>query len=109
MAETNAHKRAKNKAAGSRGRTEVRLSGGQRLDALSQRGRRATEVERSGTRAGMNAAARRLRKSGAAQKILQVPQKDMGAAARAMRNSGIGGTVKNMGNTKRRSVRRRKA
>ena len=109
MAETNAHKRAKNKAAGSRGRTEVRLPGNQRLDALSQGGRRATEVERSGTRAGMNAAARRLRKSGAAQKVLQVPQKDMDAAARAMRNAGIGGTVKNMGNTKRRSVRRRKA
>ena len=57
MAETNTHKRAKNKAAGSRGRTEVPLSGGQRLDALPQGGRRATEVERSGTRAGLNAAA----------------------------------------------------
>ncbi len=108
MAETNTHKRAKNQAAGSRGRTEVPLPGGQRLDALSQGGRRATEVERSGTRAGLNAAARRLRKSGAAQKVLQVPQKDMDAAARAMRDAGIGGTLRNMGNTKRRRVRRPK-
>ena len=109
MAETNTHKRAKNQAAGSRGRTEVPLPGGQRLDALSQGGRRATEVERSGTRAGLNAAARRLRKSGAAQKVLQVPQMDMGAAARAMRDAGIGGALKNMGNTKRRRVRRPKS
>ena len=109
MAETDTHKRAKNQAAGSRGRAEVPLPGGQRLDALSQGGRRATEVERSGTRAGLNAAARRLRKSGAAQKVLQVPQMDMGAAARAMRDAGIGGALKNMGNTKRRRVRRPKS
>ena len=109
MAETDTHKRAKNQAAGSRGRAEVPLPGGQRLDALSQGGgRRATEVERSGTRAGLNAAARRLRKSGAAQKVLQVPQMDMDAAARAMRDAGIGGALRNMGNTKRRRVRRPK-
>ena len=38
MAETDTHKRAKNQAAGSRGRAEVPLPGGQRLDALSQGG-----------------------------------------------------------------------
>ena len=107
MAEKDSHRRAKNKAAGSRGRTEVPLSGNQRLDALTQGGGRATEVERSGIRAGLNAAARRLRKSGASQKVLQVPQKDMDAASKALRDAGIGGTVKNMGRTKRRSVRPR--
>ncbi|MEE9168939.1 MAG: hypothetical protein V3U73_04200 [bacterium] len=54
----------------------------------------------------MAAAARRLKQSGTPQKVLQVPQKNMDAAAQAMRNVGVGGTVKNMGGTKRRSVPR---
>lgn len=105
MSETPAHRRAKNKAAGAGGRTEAPISGKQRLDALSTGGRRATEVERSGSRAGLDAAAGRLKKSAAPQKVLQVPQKDMSAAADAMRRVGVGGTVKNMGGTKRQSVR----
>lgn len=105
MAETNAHRRAKRKAAGFRGRTEVPVSGNRRLDALTRRGHRATEVERSGTPAGLRAAAQRLKRSRAPEKVLQVPQWNMNAAARAMRQVGIGGTVKNMGDTKRRRVR----
>ena len=108
MSETSAHRRAKNRAAGTGGKTEAPISGNQRLDALSTGGRRATEVERSGSRAGLDAAADRLHKSGAPQKVLQVPQKDMAAAADAMRRAGVGGTVKNMGGTKRQSVRPRK-
>lgn len=100
MPETPTHRRAKRRAAGSGGRTEVPLQGRQRLDALTKGGRRATEVERSGSSSGLNAAARRLKKSGASQKVLQVPQKDMGGAVKAMRQAGIGGTVKNMGGTK---------
>ncbi len=105
MPETPSHRRAKSKAAGSGGQTEVPLPGGKRLDARTQGGGRATEVERSGSAQGLAAAARRLKQSGAPQKVLQVPQKDMDAAAQAMRNTGIGGTVKNMGGTKSRSVR----
>ena len=82
MAEKDAHRRAKNKAAGARGKTEVPLPGHQRLDALTSGGGRATEVERSGTAGGLKAAAQRLKNSGVAQKILQVPQKDMDAAAK---------------------------
>ena len=48
MSETLAHRRARIRAAGSGGRTEVPLPGGPRLDALTQGRRRATEVERSG-------------------------------------------------------------
>ena len=105
MAETPAHRRAKKRAAGSGGRTEVPLRGKQRLDALTKGGGRATEVERGGSTTGMNAAAQRLKKSGAPQKVLQVPQKDMGSAVKAMRKAGIGGTVKNMGGTKHWRVR----
>lgn len=105
MPETPAHRRAKRRAAGPGGRTEVSLPGGQRLDALSKGGGRATEVERSGSLTGLKSAAWRLKKSGAPQKVLQVPQKDMGSAVKAMRKAGISGTVKNMGGTKHWRVR----
>ncbi len=108
VSESYSHRRAKNKAAGQRGRTEVRLRGNQRLDALTKGGGRATEVERSGNAAGLRKAASRLKKSGAPQKVLQVPQKDMKAASAAMRKTGIGGTVKNMSGTRKTRVRKPK-
>ena len=105
MSETSAHRRAKKRAAGVGGKTEVRLPGNRRLDALTKGKGRATEIERSGTSQRLEAAVRRLKQSGATQKVLQVPQKDMNPAIKAMKKVGIGGTVKNMGNTKRRRVR----
>lgn len=105
MTETESHRRAKNKAAGASGQTEVPLSGNRRLDALTAGGGRATEVERSGDPAKLEQAARRLRDSGAGQHVLVVPQNDMADAAKAMREVGIGGTVKNISGTKRRTVR----
>ena len=105
MSESPAHRRAKRLAAGPGGRTEVPLRGKQRLDALSKGGGRATEVERSGSSSGLGSAAHRLKKSGAPQKVLQVPQKDMGGAVKAMQRAGIGGTVKNMSGTKHWRVR----
>jgi hypothetical protein len=106
LTETESHKRAKRKAAGPKGKTEVPLGGGQRLDALSATGKRATEVERSGSSAGLKKAAQRLKKSGAPQKVLQVPNSDIDKAAQALRDAGIGGTVKNLGGTKRKSVKK---
>ena len=108
MAEKRAHRRAKTKAAGTRGRTEVRLPGNRRLDALSQSRKTATEVERSPSPARLVMAAERLKQSGARRKVLQVPQTNMDAATKALQKAGIAGTVKNMGGTKRRSVRRPK-
>lgn len=52
--------------------------------------------------------AKRLKDSGRPQKVLQVPEKDMAKAAKMMRNVGVGGTVKNMGGIKRRSVSKKK-
>ncbi|MDL1960151.1 MAG: hypothetical protein LWX01_00345 [Deltaproteobacteria bacterium] len=106
MAESDSHQRTKSKAAGQAGRTEAPLCGNRRLDALTPR--KAIEIERSGTLAGLEKAAKRLKDSGRPQKILQVPQKDMAKAAKAMQNVGVGGTVKNMGGTKRRSVTKKK-
>ena len=108
MSETRSHRDAKTKAAGKGGRTEVPLSGGKRLDALTVGGGRATEVERSGVPRRLETAAQRLGKSGAPQKVLQVPHKDIGAAAQAMRAQGVSGTVKNLGGTKRRHVQSQK-
>ena len=84
---------------------KARLRGRKRLDAHTKSGRRATEVERSGSHAGLNAAAQRRKKSGAPQKELQVPLQDMGNAAKGMRKVGIGGTARNMGASKRWRVR----
>jgi hypothetical protein len=103
MTESASHQRAKNQAAGKNGQTEVPLSAGRRLDALTTTGR-ATEVERSHSAQGLEAAARRLRDAKASQHVLQVPQQDMDAATAAMRKVGVHGTVKNMAGTKRRPV-----
>ena len=102
MAESKSHKNAKAKAAGKSGKIEVRISRNRSLDAATVK--KATEIERSGTQQGLDKAARRLKSSGKPQKVLQVPQKDMGKAAAAMKKAGVSGTVKNMGGTKRRSI-----
>lgn len=102
MGETQSHKRAKAKAAGREGKTEVPLKRGRRLDAA--RKKTATEVERSGSDAALKRAAQRLKASRKKQKVLQVPQKDMPKAAKAMRDVGAGGSVKNMTGSKRQSV-----
>ncbi len=57
----------------------------------------AVEVEKSGN---LDAAAKRLKTSRKRQKVLVVPQKDMTKARAAMREAGIGGTVKNISGTK---------
>jgi len=102
MTESTAHRRAKSKAAGRSGTKEKTISGGRRVDAVSRK--KATEVERSGSKDGLIKAVRRLRDSGRSQKVLQVPQPDMHKAADAMRKVGVSGTVKNMSGTKRQSV-----
>ncbi len=84
MPESEAHKRAKAKAAGTAGKRAARKD-------------TAIEVERSGK---LKSAARRLKNSGKAKKVLQVPLKDMAKAREALRNAGIGGTVKNMSGSK---------
>ena len=106
MSESDSHKRAKTKAAGQAGKTEAPLRGNRRLDAATPG--KAIEIERSGAMAGLEKAAKRLKDSGKPQKVLQVPQKDMAKAAKAMRKIGAGGTVKNMSGTKRCSVPKKK-
>ena len=102
MPESQSHKRAKAKAAGKTGKTEVALTRKRRLDAQTEK--KATEVERSGSTQALAKAALRLKASSKPQKVLQVPQQDMSKAIAAMKKVGLKGTVKNMAGTKRRSV-----
>lgn len=105
MSISQSHKRAQRKAAGRSGRTEVKIKGGRRLDAVTKSGKRATEIERNGSRVSLEKAARKLKYRKSSQKVLQVPQKNMKKAVKAMKKVGTRGTVKNMGGTKRRFVR----
>ena len=102
MPESQSHKRAKAKAAGKGGKTEVPLVRKRRLDAQTKK--KATEVERGGSTQALTKAASRLKASNKPQKILQVPQQDMSKAVVAMKKVGVKGTVKNISGTKRRSV-----
>ncbi|MBA7661824.1 hypothetical protein ES703_69844 [subsurface metagenome] len=76
MPEKPSHKRAKRKAAGKRGKTEVPLSRRRRLDAKKKvRGAfRAEEIQRAGSRKAFLDAARRLRDSRSKIKILRTRQ-----------------------------------
>ncbi|MCH8815328.1 MAG: hypothetical protein IH957_09580 [Chloroflexi bacterium] len=103
MPEGKAHKLVKSKAAGKAGQTEVKISGGRRLDAATHK--RAVEVETSGSRQRLEKAASRLESSGRSHHILVVPQKDMSRARQAMRTKGVSGTVRNITGTKRSTVR----
>ncbi|MFQ5944391.1 MAG: hypothetical protein ACE5JF_12645 [Anaerolineales bacterium] len=106
MPESKSHRRAKRKAAGVSGRTEIPQRGGTRLDAGTRR--RAYEIERSGDPERLLAAALRLKKSRKPQKVLRVPNQDLPKAAKAMRRAGVSGGVTNLSRTRRRAVRKKK-
>lgn len=96
MAESKSHKRGKGSAA----RTEVPISRGRRLDAI--RGNNAIEVERGGTPQKIDRALSRLRTQTNKNKILRVPQKDMGMAVQHARQKNMNVTVTNLSKTKRK-------
>lgn len=96
MAESRAHRRAKRQSAGRGGSVEVLLPSGRRLDALSRNGRWATEVERSRDFGRLWQAISRLVESGAPERVLKVPEEDMGLAAVVFRRAGISGRVRSL-------------
>ena len=100
MSETISHKRAKVNAPG---KIEVPIKGGRRLDSATSK--TATEVERN--RQNLDKAASRLKASGRPNRVLQVPQPLMKDAAKAMRNKGLSGSVKNISGTRRIAVRKK--
>ena len=102
MTVSQTHKRAQARAAGPKGKTEVAISRGRRLDATTARS--ATEIELSGSAQRLKTAASRLKSSGKSSKVLVVPQKDLTKAGAAMRSVGVKGTVRNLTGSKRVSV-----
>ncbi len=66
--------------------------------------RRACEIDRSQTLSGLERAAKRLRSSRAAERVLAVPQWNMDKAAAAMRNAGVSGVVTNLCGSRRQRV-----
>ena len=107
MAESVTHKRTKSKAAGKSGRTEVRNSGNQRIDAITRS--KAVEVETSGQKARLEKAAQRLKDSGRTTRILVVPQTHMTKARAAVRSAKTSATVRNLSGTKYYRVNARKS
>lgn len=99
MSESTTHKQAKSKAAG---QNEKKISFNRRIDSMSNK--RATEIERSGSKKLLEKAARRLNASHKPQKVLVVPQPDISKAVQAMKNVGTKGTVRNIAGTKRRTT-----
>ena len=106
MSESNAHKKAKEKAAGKSGQTEVPIKGNRRIDAATKN--RATEIERSGNPKLISKAGNRLMDSGKNQKIIKVPQKDINKAKTSLKDSGFKGTLSNIGGTKKVSITKKK-
>jgi len=102
MTESQSHKRAKNKAAGINGRTEIPISRGGRLDAKN--GNKATEIERSGSTNGISMALGRLKTQTNAKKQLLVPNKDLDKAKNIAQKKGINVLIQNLSRSKRRFV-----
>ncbi|OIP93139.1 MAG: hypothetical protein AUK24_00545 [Syntrophaceae bacterium CG2_30_49_12] len=101
MGESESHKRAKRKAPGD---TEVKIPDRRRLDSATEK--TATEVERNPQ--NILKAVKRLRDGGRPRKVLQVPQNLMPDVVEEMKKQGVSGTVKNLSETKRISVPKKK-
>lgn len=105
MAESNSHKRAKKRAAGKNGQTEVSLCTGQKLDALTKNKKIATEVERSGRTKRYKEALQRLVDSGAPVKKLQVQDWYIEKAKKAALDSCVPCIITNIGETRMEEVK----
>jgi hypothetical protein len=67
-------------------------------------GRRAEEIDRSGSERHLERAAKRLKHVRAADRILYVPHWDMAKAELAMRKAGVTGAVSNLCGSQRKRV-----
>jgi hypothetical protein len=101
MTESASHKRAKAKAPGD---TEVKIAERRRLDSATPK--TATEIERNTQ--NIPKAVKRLKDSGRERRVLQVPQNLMAEAVEEMKKQDVSGTVKNLSETNRISVPKKK-
>jgi hypothetical protein len=75
---------------------EPPLARRRRLDKQAKDGKRAVEVDRSGSVIHMERAAKRLGAMNAADRVLRVPHWDMEKAMEAMARAGVRGRVTNL-------------
>lgn len=75
---------------------EPPLARRRRLDKQAKDGKRAVEVDRSGSVIHMERAAKRLGALNAADRVLRVPHWDMDKAIEAMQRAGVRGRVTNL-------------
>lgn len=110
MGESNRHNQLKKRDAHITGQTEVTLSSGKKLDALSPT-RIATGVERSGP-TGIRKSVSTLKEaveSGMARKArLRVPHVDLDDAYKEMRRQRLAGELSNLSGTSKTRVPKRK-
>jgi len=96
------HKQLQAKAAGSKGKTEVKIPGNRLLDAKNAVTNTATEIERSGK---IKEALLRLKTQKAIKKVLQVPNPQMETAKEIAEKIKMNVLIKNLSGTKRKIVR----
>jgi len=77
-----------------------------RLTLASKDGKKVQEVDRSGSLAHLERAAKRLKHVKAEDRVLRVPQWDMEKAASAMRKAGVSGAVSNLCGTRSKRIKR---
>jgi len=97
------HKDLQSKAAGARGKTEVKIYGGRRLDAKNPIVNTVTEVEKSGK---IKEALRRLRTQDGLKKVLLVPQKEMDNAKLIAEKLKVICKIQNLSKTKTKYARK---
>ncbi len=76
-----------------------------RLGQKAKDGKKAQEVDRSGSVVNLERAAKRLRSARAEDRVLRVPQWDMAKAVTAMKRAGVTGAVSNLCGSQCKRVR----
>ncbi len=87
---------------------EPPLARRRRLDAAAKDGKRAYEVDRSGSVIHMERAAKRLGAKNVADRVLRVPHWDMEKAIEAMERAGVRGRVTNLGDSVQKRAKTRR-
>ncbi len=83
---------------------EPALARRRRLAQQAKDGKKALEIDRTGSDRHLERAAKRLRHVKAVDRILYVPQWDMAKAEAAMRRAGVRGAVSNLCGSQRKRV-----
>lgn len=103
LPESKFHKGLKRKAAGRGGQVEKKVPGG-RVDV--KKPREVIEIDRAGTTESISKALRKLKTQTNLKKTLKVKQQHLDKAVRLAKKKNMTVTIKNLSETRRRSVRK---